>query len=194
LALPHETPVCLKSVHSDFSCQSDNLDEARHAVLQDLGSSIPEISFEDFLDYLAPPLPAFDIKKTMALLESGPNPTIISKSKRWSGFPKNPKDSGSVEIETFSPMLDIFSDIVAAIEKTAKKKADRTVDFLQLPHRAPVSLSERRNKTKPDGYLVLKNRNKGASDIFWVDIVLSCEYKLNDSKDDLSDVRIHRSL
>jgi hypothetical protein len=75
----------------------------------------------------------------------------------------------------------------------------RTVDFLQNPSLAPTS-TERHNESRPDGYLILRHRNKDMSKdgtreyIRWADIVVTWEYKLKDGYDDLDDVRIHQGL
>src|SRR5712672_961259 len=83
--LTPDSPVCFKSVHSDISYQSGLLEDARRAVLRDLGSSIPEIPFQTFLNYLAPPRPNFDLEATMRSLKVGPSPALTSLN-RWSKF------------------------------------------------------------------------------------------------------------
>jgi hypothetical protein len=177
------------------------LEDARLAVLQDLGSFVPMIPFHTFLDYLAPPQPEFDFKATMQSLKSGPQPSL-TPSNRWSKFAKAPKESQGSEDGVFSPITEIFAKVVVAIVANSGGKLEeenRTVDFLQNPSLAPTS-AERRNESRPDGYLVLKNRNKEMSkdgkkeDILWVDIALSCEYKRKDGVDDLDDVRFHQGL
>jgi hypothetical protein len=193
----------VKSVHSDPAYQSDILEDAKLAVLQDLGTFVPMIPFQTFLDYLAPPQPEFDLKATMQSLKSGPQPGL-TPSNRWSKFAKAPKESQGSDGEdgVFSPIPEIFAKVVGAIVANSGGKLEeenRTVDFLQNPSLAPTS-AERRNESRPDGYLVLKNRNKEMSkdgnkeDILWVDIALSCEYKRKDGVDDLDDVRFHQGL
>ncbi len=191
----------MKVVHSNASYQSDILGDARLAVLQDVGSYAPMIPFQTFLDYLAPPRPDFDLDATMRSLKLGSEP-VLSSSNRWSKFAKDPKDSQELEDRVFSPIPEIFTKVVVAIiaNSGGKLKEDkRTVDFLHNPSQAPTS-SERRNESRPDGYLVLKNRDKELSkdgkkeDILWADIVLSCEYKRKDGVDDLDDVRIHQGF
>jgi hypothetical protein len=159
------------------------------------------IPFQTFLNYLAPPQPEFDFKATMQSLKSGPQPSL-TPSSRWSKFAKAPKESQGSEDGVFSPITEIFTKVVVAIVANSGGKLEeenRTVDFLQNPSLAPTS-AERRNESRPDGYLVLKNRNKEMSkdgkkeDILWVDIALSCEYKRKDGVDDLDDVRFHQGL
>jgi len=199
--LSHDSPVRVKKVHSNHAYQSDRLEDARLAVLQDLGSYIPMIPFQTFLNYLAPPQPDFDLYATMQLLKSGSKP-VRTSSKRWPKFAKAPKDSQGSEDEVFSPMPEIFTKVVDAIVANSGgnlKEDKRTVDFLQNPSRAPTS-AERLNESRPDGYLVMKKRNKVISkdgkdeDVFWADIALACEYKRKGGTDDVDDVRIHQGL
>ena len=89
---------------------------------------------------------------------------------------------------------------VAANSGGRLKEKNRTVDFLQNPSRAPTS-ADRCNESRPDGYLVPKDRNKEMSkerkseDILWADIALSCEYKRKDGDMDLlDDVCIHQGI
>jgi hypothetical protein len=194
-----ESPVHTKKVHSNPSYQSDILEDARLAVLQELGSYAPKIPFQTFLDYLAPPQPEFNLNTTMRSLKSGSKP-VLTSSNRWSKFAKAPTDSQGSEDSIFSPIPEIFTKVVAAIVANSGgnlKEDNRTVDFLQNPSQTPIS-ADRRNESRPDGYLVLKDRTKKLAkdgrkeDILWADIALSCEYKRKDGVDDLDDVRIHR--
>ena len=194
-----ESPVRAKVVHSNPSYQSDNLVEARLAVLQDVGSYVPMVPFQIFLDYLAPPQPKFNLTATMRLLKSW---SVLTTASRWSMFPKAPKDSQDSEDKVFSSLPGIFTEVVAAIVANSGgnlKKDNQTVDFLQNPNLTPIS-ADRRNESRPDGYLVLKDRTREMSkdgkkeDILWADIALSCEYKRKNGGDDLDDVRIHQGL
>ena len=54
---------------------SGNLENARLAVLQDLGT-IPHVTFQDFLEFLAPPQPKFDLDLTMESLKRGKTYTV----------------------------------------------------------------------------------------------------------------------
>jgi hypothetical protein len=170
------------------------------AVLADLGISVPEIPFQDFLDHLAPPQPAFNLDDTMTLLKSGPDSTL-SSSNRWSNFPEDPKNSEKKEEVVFDPVPDIFTKVVAAVAANSSgrlQEENSTVCFAQNPNRAPVS-NERRTESRPDGYFVLKNdrrtpRTTKKGKTRWADIALSCEYKVKDGYDDRDDVRIHQGL
>ena len=191
-----DSQIRVKAVHSSHSYQSGHLEDARLAVLQDLGSCIPEVSYETFLTHLAPQLPGIvDLRATMQSLKLGSDP-ILTSSDQWSMFPKAPKDSLGSEDTIFSPMPEIFNKVVEVIVANSGGKLKSTVDFLQNPSRAPTS-AERHNETRPDGYLVLKDRNKKLTkdgkneDILWADVALSCEYKRKDGVEELDDVCIH---
>jgi hypothetical protein len=67
---------------------------------------------------------------------------------------------------------------------------DCSVDFLQNPNMAPKS-SDRHNTSKPDGYLLMKDRVREDT-VSWADVVLSCEYKREDGNEELDDVSIHQ--
>jgi hypothetical protein len=87
VSLSHESPVHAKKVHSSRSYQHGLLEDARLAVLEDLGTSIPEITLKTFMDFLAPPLPTIDLYATMKKLELADIP-IFTASGRWAAFDK----------------------------------------------------------------------------------------------------------
>ena len=195
----------MKNVHSDPSTdpsrQSDIPEKDRVAALSNLGSYISMILFENFLEHLAPPQPKFDLNATMRSLKLGSNP-VLTSSNRWSNFLKAPKDSQSSEDRVFSPMPEISTKVVAAVVANSHGKLteeNRTIDFLQNPNRASTS-TKRDDESRPDGYFVLKCRDKVMSkdgkreDIHWTDIALSCEYNLGDGNEDLDDVRFDPGL
>jgi hypothetical protein len=165
-----------------------------------MGSGIPMIPFLTFLDHLAPPQPDFDLNATIQSLKLGAEP-VLTSSNRWTKFAKAPKDSQCSD-DGVSPIPEIFTNVVGAIVSNSDGKLEedkRTVDLLQNPSRAP--LAERDNESRPDGYLVLKNRDKvikdgEKEDIRWADIALSCEYKWENDDDDIGMdvVRIHQVL
>ena len=147
------------------------------------------VPFQHFLQYLAPPQPDFDLNATIQSLKSGSNP-VLTSSNRWSKFHEVPGDPQCLEDEVFGSIPYIFTKVVVAIAANSGGKLReeaRTVDFLQNPSPVPES-ADRCTESRPDGYLVLKGRNEGIS--LWTDIVLSCEYKRNDGRQDLYDVCI----
>ena len=187
-----DTPIDMNSIHHNCSYQIGILDEARHVVLEDLGSTIPQIPFKDFLTHLAPPQPSFDLEATMKALHAHPK-GILTSSSWWKAFNTKPKDQKATEDAIFKPLSDIFNKVVdTIIDNSNLTTHDWLIQFLQNPAMAPTS-AERHNMTRPDGYLVLKDKDKGAM-VSWSDILLSCEYKQKDSLEDLDDVSLMKTF
>ena len=202
--LPRDSPPQVKRVHTSSSYQYDYLEKARDAVLDDLGPTMPMVSFEEFLLYLAPPQPSFDLDFAMDFLKSrsdGSEP-VLTPQNQWTKFLEVPKASKEKEAIVFDPLPEIFTKVAAAIMNYSGRgfaEQGPTIDFLQNPSQAPKS-TERYNESRPDGYFVLKDRIKVMSEkdrsrehIQWADIALSCEYKQKDREDDLYDVRTYSS-
>ena len=161
-------------------------------MLEDLGSCIPEIPFQTFMDHLAPPQPDFDVEATMQTLNSS---SILTSLDRWTVFDKSPKDQNCPEDAAFKPIPDIFKKVVDAMilnSQTKLTKEHCSIDFLQNPNRAPTS-AERYNASRPDGYMVVNDR-LNAEVISWSDVVLSWGYKRKDGDEELDDVSVHRGL
>jgi hypothetical protein len=154
-----------------------------------LGQHVPEVKFEDFMKYLAPPMSAsVDVDATMELLKLGRQPVLIA-SGHWKAFEKEPKEQGGEEDAVFQPIPIIFQAVVKAIiaDRNSNLTANsRTIDFEQNPNMTPTS-AEREDLSRPDGFMLLKSRT--GDGILWADIVLSCEYKIKDGDEQLDDVR-----
>ena len=161
---------------------------ARVAVLEDLGPSIPQITTMDFLTFLAPPKPAFDLNGTMEQL----NHAGIIVSDRWSAFDIDPTDQPTDENDTFSHLVDIFDAVVDAIVANSEGSETPIVQLLQNPNK-PLKSTTIANATKPDGCLVLKMRPEEDL-VRWADVVLSCEYKKKLRPITQYDVSIRRGL
>ena len=195
-----DSPVHVKSGQSIHSDHSDVQEEPRSA-LQDLGLSIPVIPYQTFLDHLAPPQPDFDLDSTIQSLKLGSEP-VLTSSNQWTMFTNSPKNSQGSEYTIFSPIPEIFTKVVVAIIANSGGKINEDkniVDFLQNPSRTPTS-AERNKGSRPDGYLVFKDRIKVMSkggrkeDIRWGDIALSWEYKRKGGVNELDDVRVHQGI
>ena len=187
-SINHASPVYAKKVHSSHSYQSGLLEDARFAVLEDLGSSITEVPLQDFMKFLAPPQPQFDVDATINTLKSD---ILLSASGRWAVFDKEPKDQRAVENDVFRPITNIFKKVVDAIIKHSDPDLTKdrcSIDFLQNPNGTPKS-EDRHNSSRPDGYLLVKNRLEEHT-VSWADVVLSCEYKKQGSDEQLDDVSL----
>jgi hypothetical protein len=80
-------------------------------VLEDLGSCIPQIPFQTFMDHLTPQ-PEFNIEATMKSLESS---FILTALGRWTVVDKSPKDQDCPEDVVFKPIPDLFKKVVDVI-------------------------------------------------------------------------------
>ena len=119
----HESPVHAKTVHSSRSYQNDDLEGARLAVLDDLGSAVPKVTFRAFMDFLAPRRPDFDLEATMNTLKSMPD-CVLSPSGRWKAYNIEPTAQSGGEDAAFKPMTEIFKNIVAAVIANSGLKAN----------------------------------------------------------------------
>jgi hypothetical protein len=82
------------------------LTKVGYSKTQDLQASL------DFIKFLAPPQPQFDVGATINILKSD---IILSASGRWAAFDKDPKDQRAVENVIFKPITNIFEKVVDAI-------------------------------------------------------------------------------
>jgi hypothetical protein len=88
-------------------------------------------------------------------------------------------------------MAEIFKKIVGAVIMSSSSKLtvdDCSIELVHNPSIAPMS-ADRYNATRPDGYLLVKDRLGGVN-ISWADVVLSCEYKWKDGIEELDDASI----
>ena len=87
------------------------------------------------------------------------DPKGILPSGRWSAFNKDPKEQQHKnEDAVFSPIEGIFDKVVDTIVANSElTEASDLVQFLYEPDK-PSTSSDKRNATRPDGYLVWKAR------------------------------------
>ena len=163
------TPVNVKHVYTSSPVTQSLMPE--WLFLEGLGTSIPQITTLDFLTFLAPPKPAFDLNGTLEQLSHAG----IIVSDRWSAFDIDPTDQPTDENATFSHLVDIFNAVVVAIIANSELPETPIVQLLQNTHK-PLESTTIANATKPDGYLALKQRPH-EDQVRWDDVVLSCEYK-----------------
>ncbi|KAF9807203.1 hypothetical protein IEO21_08318 [Rhodonia placenta] len=174
-----ETPVRVKAVQS-ASYMEGNLAAARRAVMQDLGTTIPEVKPEFFRRYLLPRLPAgVNIDQLVKkLCKKGE-----IKGNRWAKFEEDPKNSPQCEDGCFRSLTDVTRAIAKVARTMTRDK--QLFEFVQNPDDAPES-NMRTSKSRPDGFFICKSAPKGK--FRWMDIALSAEFKKLDrvaTRDDL---------
>jgi hypothetical protein len=92
------------------------LDNARAIVIEDLGE-IPLVSVEFFIEHALPHVEMSAIHAINTSLQTN----CITKRGRWSGFSKDPQNSGKKETGAFRGLPAIFKNIVDAASPILKK-------------------------------------------------------------------------
>lgn len=160
------------------------LEIQRFHVVQDL-PCIPEVTTQDFLKFVIPPVPQQNLDNILRSLKSG-----AVTDGRINGFDKDPRRTGVTEDKQFRHLHN-FSECVLAIA-SGELGATATLEPRYTPYQTPRS--EKRYGSRPDKSLVLKDApqpNEGR--VGWQDIVLAYEFKLDDKDNDLHDVSLFQA-
>ncbi|KAI5993484.1 hypothetical protein EDD15DRAFT_2529981 [Pisolithus albus] len=163
--------------------RSGDLRFSRPAVLRDL-RQIPSVSLDYFESRVLPPLPqGVDVTK---IQESA---VWSKKLQRWAAFEKDPKNSGKSEDDAFKPLAQVFDAVVREARKTIGDR-ETTLKYGSRPAKSPIS--ERSNSTRPDAYLLLREKKSiddktDTSNDSWNDIAVSFEFKKGTGEKDRED-------
>ncbi|KAI5993507.1 hypothetical protein EDD15DRAFT_899625 [Pisolithus albus] len=164
--------------------RSGDLGFSSMAVLGDLGE-IPSVSLDYFESHALPPLPeGVDVTE---IRESLCDAAIWSKdSQRWAVFKTNPKNSTESEDDAFKPLAQVFNAVVREARKTIGNR-ETTLMYGSRPAKSPTS--ERSNSTRPDAYLLLREKKSiddktDTSNDSWNDIAVSFEFKKGTGEED----------
>jgi hypothetical protein len=161
--------------------------------MDDLGSSVPEVSVEFFFKHTAPQVRAIDTLSIKAKLVHSGHIT----NNRWDVFTKDPADANVHEAIAFNPFGKVIEQIA---ECSGLDSSEKQLDFIQNPHQAPHS--ERSNDTRPDSFLVRRSKDSQTSvrpgseqrdispNILWDDIAVSGEYKKKAGDKEIDDVSV----
>jgi len=168
------------------SYRTGDLLRGRVAVLKDLGQ-IPVVPLKYFNSAALPPLRNdINVQKIERALQASGQIT----SGQWREYQSNPSNGSANEEDYYKYLCSIFT----AVTKQAKKGTGTgpTVDFIQKPNSAPMS--ERANSSRPDGYMLLKNKKSVKSETdsrdFWDDVAVSFEFKKYGKDKDKQDVSL----
>ncbi|KAI0942242.1 hypothetical protein AcW1_002920 [Taiwanofungus camphoratus] len=166
---PLWTPAIAKQT-STASYVPGSLEQGCTFLLADIGESVPQIMVESFFDNILPPLfEGLDVDEVITALEGQGR---ITQLKRWNGFAVDPADS------TEKKKTRVITNAIAEVAANLTG-ADSVLELQNNPNIVP-DLCSRTSRSRPDGYLVLRDRDNG---IHWADIGLSCEYKKSAEKD-----------
>lgn len=199
----HETPSHTRERAQIPSLFSGVVDSAREALVEEL-RRVPKANLSRFLNTIMPfsSLPEglqteSGIEAVMDALQSGSNPALQKQGDAytWTSFPVAPKDNGSRDPDVFRQLEDVVADITKAASSLFEDKRKRTRTSSLKPnfryknngHKIPTS-EHRDNNTRPDGYFLLPGAldpNKPG----WADIAILGEFKKDESKSDVDDVR-----
>lgn len=177
-----------------------SLEDARKAVLGDLGLSIPEVSVDFMVDRILLPVHCnFDTVKTK-LQDAG---HILGG--RWAAFDKDPTDSTSNENNSFKALQGIFTEIIHHAkgeisngdndDEAGGSESHRTLTYHNNPNQTPYF--KRHSGAHPDGYFMrpstgLYGKRRGRSNTTtvhdWDDITGPAEFKKHNSAADVADV------
>ncbi|KAI0086025.1 hypothetical protein BDY19DRAFT_996211 [Irpex rosettiformis] len=167
-----------------------NVERDHQALVDYIGSSIPEAPVQWFKDNILPPLPACIRQGLPAILRSLKANGHINKNGRWAVFPVDPSQSSRIEDVVYGP----FASVAAAIGEAAANKLPsypQRVIFKCNPNLVPMS-SFRNNRSRPDGYGVYTAHDSyqpqaDDSAIHWELVVAPGEKKKKESDSDFND-------
>ncbi|KAF4583310.1 hypothetical protein EYR38_002059 [Pleurotus pulmonarius] len=172
----HVDPEPCATHSSDYS--DAPLETQRLYVVQDL-PCIPEVTTQDFLNFVIPAVPQKHLENILRSLKSG-----AVTDGRINGFDKEPRQAGLTEDKQFRHLHN-FSELALAIA-SEELSATATLASRYTPHKTPRS--EKKNGSRPDKSLVLKGAPRPSEGrVGWQDIVLAFEFKLDDKDNDLYD-------
>lgn len=163
----------------------------RHAVIEDIGSVVPEVLVSDFLNCLLPPLDNINVPGVVdALRREGHIKENEEGEFCWALFLDSPSCIDGLEDKCFKPLEDLSKEIF----KQSGIKKEQTFIYTQNPRQTPQPVN-RDSASRPDGYFVKKVQLPGDK-VHWMDVGLSAEYKKVDNDDNRTDVsfRIFASL
>ncbi|KAI0057356.1 hypothetical protein BV25DRAFT_1920204 [Artomyces pyxidatus] len=162
-----------------------NLGNARDTLREKLGP-VPTVSVEKILSFFAERITAGDVARIKDELEAGGSIT----NGKWAAFQIDPAKSNIIEDRTFEPMAALFKLIWQKCVEVKPTLATAAFELCNTPSKAP--LSERKNTSRPDGLLVLRDRpaaklTGAPDDIRWEDAAAFFEYKKKNSEGDRID-------
>ena len=154
----------------------------------DLGY-ISVVSTKDFLNKI---FPGFNIAQARELERCLRSSGTVISHQGWRGFAHEPTESTKREVETFEPLVDIFTEISHRFQQ------DPVV--LECVAKGTIAPMGRETSSsdgfKPDGFLILaQNQDKRIyrSKYAWHDIVQAMEFKKSNNDEDSVSPNLIRS-
>ena len=191
-SIPGDTPIKQNSAATGVFING-TLEEQRAAVMNDLGN-IPEVTVDFMLDNIVPNS-GIDVERTIRKLKR--NKVLLDAG--WKEFiDALPKDSSNTEQKVFSKMGTVYKGISDHTVFDDGSSRTPTLVLGTSPDIAPVSETNVKVRTRPDGCGQLQKYDsihtskcgypKEKGDYHWFDIAYVEEYKKGNSSKDLDDV------
>ncbi|EDR02424.1 uncharacterized protein LACBIDRAFT_332286 [Laccaria bicolor S238N-H82] len=158
-----------------------NLPIARAALMDNLGSTIPMITFEQMLSHVLPQLD-LDFQATWNKLVQKGHLEQVQGTYKWSVFPTVPKDVNSTEPIVFLEIKAV-QDAIVANAVFASGRTTQTAEYFTDPARALESVRIG-NDGKPDGCGRLQYTAQEYVKPGWMCITWAEEYKKKDAAAD----------
>ncbi|KAG2050360.1 hypothetical protein BDR06DRAFT_917969 [Suillus hirtellus] len=174
--LPPDTAVFARHT-SQADYRTGDLKLGCIAVLADLGRYL-QVPFGCLVKYVGAMPSQQDLKRIRNNLTNKESKILTDDESglRWTDFTPPAKSKGFEE-NVFKPLGRIISEILAEVP-------NRRVSFLANPNETP--LSQRNNTSRPDGYLVLSDKQPEAK-MHWFDIAVPFEFKKEQDTESLRD-------
>ncbi|KAL5520262.1 hypothetical protein ACEPAG_9475 [Sanghuangporus baumii] len=208
-----DSPAKLRNSHTK-KYQEGDLSSMREAVREEVGPFIPEISLNDFMKYLLPPMKDWiDLPEVMALLEEEGDVITSSGKKVFKTFEKAPKNRKEHEDTVFAPLDDIYgkvcrhatrddvrvnenfvlamlSNITPTSERGVRQRSDAGLIPKRLEEFARVAMAKKgesrdEKRTRERRKQELMAEGKTIS---WYDIAMTYEMRLEEIIDRCNDV------
>ena len=180
--LVSDTPSIRKQT-SEYCTRDSDLSISRRAVANDFGQIIPQVDLAYFEECILPPLPReLDLTKLLDKLKSD----NIIYGNRWNLFQNDPKDMKGTEDQVFSNLVPLITAIVVASTAGLRDIAPR-LEYRSRPRNDMSTIYENK-PSKPDGYFVAAGRERRDGRLYWYQVGVPGEYKLQTKFGDCIDV------
>lgn len=180
-----ETPHRLKQT-SLFHGEDFHVDKSRTALVYDVGSSIPQVSWEHVVANVLPALHSnIELTAVVAALKASGD---INPAGTWTAFRCDPAQDGRKEPDVFHSLAKVVSAIV---KHSNVSDADQTTDYVSKPSHTPVC-DYVEKASNPDGHMVFRTRqpdsHRDDGRRYWRDLCTPAEFKRLETDKDLEDV------
>ncbi|KAJ3782191.1 hypothetical protein GGU10DRAFT_335752 [Lentinula aff. detonsa] len=147
----HTPAKKIKAAASGAFRSASNVEERRTIIVShDVPKMIPEISLQDHLNHIWPPLPqslSGQVDNILKILED--NGTIDIPNNRWVAFPVDPAQATGQEGAVFQGLTTIFNAVLAAAQQI-DSSLEQTFGFTVNGNVAMYS--DRGVSSRPDGF------------------------------------------